>query len=70
MLMSCLSSIEEDQCVVDYAAAWEVNLVYDTIIFILTITKTWEERRGISGERISLFQLMLRDGSSCSFSPH
>ena len=67
MLMSCLSIIEEDQYVADYAAAWEANFVYDTIIFILTIAKTWEGRQGISGQRSTgLFQLMLRDGNSCS----
>ena len=63
-----LSSFEErDECVVDYAAAWEANFIYDTIIFILTVVKTWKDRRGISGERLGLIQLMLRDGRSCLF---
>ena len=68
MRVDVLSSFEErDQCVLDYAAAWEANFLYDTIIFILTTVKTWEGRRGISGERVGLVQLMLRDGGSYSF---
>jgi len=59
--------VTRDKWVVDYAAAWEATFVYDTIIFILTVAKTWERRRGISGERIGLVQLMLRDGRSCSY---
>ena len=55
-------------CVVDYAAAWEANFVYDTTIFILTVAKTWEWRRGVSGEYIGLVQLILRDGGFHSFS--
>ena len=42
-------------------------MVYDTIIFILTVAKTWKGRRGISGKRICLVQLMLRDGSPPHF---
>ena len=60
--MSCRLSRMGDQCVVDYAGAWQANFVYETIIIILTAAKTWERRRGISRERIDLVQLMLRDG--------
>ena len=58
-----------NQCVVDYAAAWEANFVYDTIIFILTVAKTWQRRRGISGDRLSPAQLIFRDGRPCLLSP-
>ena len=60
--------VTRDQCVIDYAAAWEAELVYDTIICILTVAKTWKGRRGIPGKRIVFSQLMLRDGRSFSFS--
>ena len=62
--------ITRHRYVIDYAAAWEANFLYDTIIFILTVAKTWEGRRSISGGRrgIGLIQLMLRDGESYSYS--
>ena len=50
------------QRVVDYAVAWQANLVYDTIIFILTVAKAWEGGWGICGARIGLVRLMFRDG--------
>lgn len=48
------------------AGAWEALLVYDCIIFGLTIYKTWTARVGhvINGIRVPLITLFLRDGMS------
>ncbi|KAF5324106.1 hypothetical protein D9619_011387 [Psilocybe cf. subviscida] len=45
------------------AGAWEALLVYDCIIFGLTISKTWTTRRdhGITGISFPLTTLLLRD---------
>ncbi|TFK39561.1 hypothetical protein BDQ12DRAFT_743907 [Crucibulum laeve] len=47
------------------AVAWEALLIYDSIIFGLTVFKTWQTRREytISGIRIPLASLILRDGA-------
>ncbi|KAF5324247.1 hypothetical protein D9619_011401 [Psilocybe cf. subviscida] len=47
------------------AAAWEALLVYDCIIFGLTIFKTWTARldHAITGINIPLITLLLRDGA-------
>ncbi|KAF9549075.1 hypothetical protein CPC08DRAFT_699538 [Agrocybe pediades] len=47
------------------AGAWEALFVYDSIIFTLTILKTWKARREhrITGVTIPLISLILRDGA-------
>ncbi|PPQ94408.1 hypothetical protein CVT25_002496, partial [Psilocybe cyanescens] len=47
------------------AGAWEALFVYDSIIFALTIVKTWKARQdhAITGISIPLISLMLRDGA-------
>ncbi|KAG7086843.1 hypothetical protein E1B28_002764 [Marasmius oreades] len=52
------------------AAAWEALFVYDTILFVLTLHKTWRERprrRGIVMTEgrvyLPLLSLILRDGA-------
>ncbi|KDR72707.1 hypothetical protein GALMADRAFT_252913 [Galerina marginata CBS 339.88] len=47
------------------AGAWEALFVYDTIIFTLTVVKTWKARRdhAITGINIPLISLILRDGA-------
>ncbi|TFK31907.1 hypothetical protein BDQ12DRAFT_566085, partial [Crucibulum laeve] len=46
------------------AGAWEALFVYDSIIFGLTIFKTWQTRREhtVTGINIPLASLILRDG--------
>ncbi|KAF9479858.1 hypothetical protein BDN70DRAFT_878276, partial [Pholiota conissans] len=47
------------------AGTWEALFIYDSIIFSLTILKTWKARRdhNITGISIPLISLMLRDGA-------
>ena len=47
----------------DIAGAWEALLVFDILIFILTIAKTYRNWcKPIVAGRISLYSLILRDG--------
>ncbi|KAF8157111.1 hypothetical protein B0H34DRAFT_486936 [Crassisporium funariophilum] len=47
------------------AGAWEALFVYDSIIFSLTLFKTWKARRdhAITGIEIPLISMILRDGA-------
>ncbi|KAF8799570.1 hypothetical protein BYT27DRAFT_7201457 [Phlegmacium glaucopus] len=47
------------------AGAWEALFAYDSIIFSLTIYKTWKARRdhAVTGVEIPLISLILRDGA-------
>ncbi|KAF8198484.1 hypothetical protein BJ912DRAFT_951533, partial [Pholiota molesta] len=47
------------------AVAWEALFIYDAIIFLLTILKTWKARRdhNVTGIHIPLITLILRDGA-------
>ncbi|KAF8890461.1 hypothetical protein BD779DRAFT_1799537, partial [Infundibulicybe gibba] len=45
------------------AGAWEAVFVYDSIIFALTLAKTWQERRNVAiHKRLPVITLLLRDG--------
>jgi len=50
------------------AGAWEALFVYDSIIFGMTLYKTWLARRdhGVTGVDVPLIALILRDGKSSS----
>ncbi|KAF8890470.1 hypothetical protein BD779DRAFT_1671403 [Infundibulicybe gibba] len=46
------------------AAAWEALFVYDSIIFALTLVKTWREGRNVAiDKRLPVITLFLRDGA-------
>ena len=47
------------------AAAWEALLAFDSIIFGLTLYKTWKTRRDYAhtGIEMPLISLLLRDGT-------
>ncbi|KAF9555896.1 hypothetical protein CPC08DRAFT_695015 [Agrocybe pediades] len=47
------------------AAAWEALFVYDSVIFTLTIYKTWQARRerALLGDNLPILYLILRDGA-------
>ncbi|KAF8890466.1 hypothetical protein BD779DRAFT_1671400 [Infundibulicybe gibba] len=46
------------------AAAWEALFVYDSIIFALTLAKTWREGRNVAiHKRLPVATLFLRDGA-------
>ncbi|KAF8996251.1 hypothetical protein BDQ17DRAFT_1364662 [Cyathus striatus] len=69
LIVSCWSvfgqkNVPFQQQVGCIAAAWEALMVYDTMIFCLTLYKTWTTRldHGITGIRIPLISLILRDG--------
>jgi hypothetical protein len=52
---------------VDFATAWEALLVFDSLIFILMVLKTYKgrhRRNFISVKRINIVSLILRDGAS------
>ena len=52
---------------VDFAAAWEALLAFDSLIFILTVLKTYKGRHRhyfIPVKRINIVSLVLRDGVS------
>ena len=52
---------------VDIAVAWEGLLVFDSLVFILTVLQTCKGRRRhhlISLRRIDIVSLVLRDGAS------
>lgn len=53
------------------AGAWEALFAYDSIIFSLTIYKTWKARRdhAVTGVEIPLISLILRDGEMPSEFP-
>jgi len=58
-----------DNLRVDLAAAWEALLAFDSLIFILTVLKTYKGRhrhRFISMRRINIVSLVLRDGVSAN----
>lgn len=48
-----------------YAAAFEANFLFDTIIFCLTMFRTWKGRSSlrVGGRSVSLVAIMLRDGA-------
>lgn len=52
----------------DLAIAWEVLLVYDIVIFTLTVMKSWRTRlrrdRPFEFSRSSVLDLIVRDGES------
>ena len=50
--------------IVGLAGAWEALFAYDSLIFSLTVYKTWKFRRdhAITGVEIPLISLILRDG--------
>lgn len=52
---------------VDLAIAWEVLLVYDIVIFTLTVVKSWRTRlrrdRPFEFSRSSVLDLIVRDGA-------
>ncbi|KAF5318048.1 hypothetical protein D9619_012127 [Psilocybe cf. subviscida] len=68
-MLAANSGIHDRQCngagrySLGIAGAWEALLVYDCIIFGLTIYKTWTARVGhvINGIRVPLITLFLRD---------
>ncbi|KAF8881203.1 hypothetical protein BD779DRAFT_1788338 [Infundibulicybe gibba] len=45
------------------ASAWEALFIYDTILFCLTLGKTWRARAAITRMRVSIIALILRDGA-------
>jgi hypothetical protein len=48
------------------ATTWEALFVYDSIIFSLTMAKTWKGRHhGITRISIPVVRLVFRDGKSC-----
>jgi hypothetical protein len=52
---------------VDFATAWEALLAFDSLIFILTVLKTYKGRHRhnfILVKRITIVSLVLRDGVS------
>ena len=52
---------------VDIAVAWEGLLIFDSLIFILTVLKTYNGRRRhhlITLRGINIVSLVLRDGAS------
>ena len=52
---------------VDLAAAWEALLAFDSLIFILTVIKTYKgghRHNFLSVKRINIVSLVLRDGVS------
>ncbi|PPR05491.1 hypothetical protein CVT26_009058 [Gymnopilus dilepis] len=52
----------------DLASAWEGLFFYDTVIFVLTLLKTWKSRRdqAVTGITIPLISLIQRDGMHIS----
>ena len=46
----------------DYAIAWSLALVFDVVVFCLTLIRTFRQALAC---RDGLFYLMLRDGEPC-----
>lgn len=54
------------KCSLDLAASWEALFTYDTLLFVLTVSKTWRarHRRLLTRTSIPIVSLVLRDGMS------
>lgn len=55
---------------VGLAGAWEALLVYDSILFALTMVKTWRGRHdhGVTRISVPIIRLIFRDGERLSVS--
>jgi len=62
--LGCHIALSSDTAI-HLAAAWEALFVYDTILFGLTIAKTWNGRHehGITRISVPIIRLIFRDGS-------
>lgn len=62
-------SVFDRQRILDLAAAWEALFLYDTMMFGLTVFKTYSTwcRTDLESSNLPIHRLILRDGASSAF---